>query len=369
MKGNVGILTSYFYDFDGARIVYSGADRYGLELTRMLLDFGYDVRWWQIGSGWKKKLLPNVDIYSIPAAGVNLQMCPQLNFHFHEQAMEMDYAIYFVTWLAYPQAMEKSISISHGVFWDYPLYNSDLPDPGAREEWLRRMHVALCGPQKIVSVDTNTINWVNATWQGLGQKMEYIPNFVDIDDFQPRRLDPDRVRIIFPRRLTELRGLNESVQAAKVLTKKYPNVEFHFVGRGGSDSMEASALKWASGNDRIFYYWQPPHAIPEILRYMDIALIPTKAAEGTSLSCLEAMAAGCAVITTPVGGLSDLVIDGYNGLLIKPLPKDLIGAIDYLINNPSERERLGANASQVASAFSMKRWREKWSAVLSEVFR
>ena len=87
-----------------------------------------------------------------------------------------------------------------------------------------------------------------------------------------------------------------------MLTKKYPNVEFHFVGRGHTDQLEAEALKWACANKNIYYYWQPPHAMPEILSHMDIALIPTKGTEGTSLSCLEAMAAGCAVIASPVGG-------------------------------------------------------------------
>ena len=59
--------------------------------------------------------------------------------------------------------------------------------------------------------------------------------------------------------------------------------------------------------------------MPQVYRYADIVLIPTKAAEGTSLSCLEAMASGRAVIAGCVGGLSDLIVDGYNGLLLRPL--------------------------------------------------
>ena len=80
------------------------------------------------------------------------------------------------------------------------------------------------------------------------------------------------------------------------------------------------------------------------------------------------MAAGCAVIASPVGGLSNLIIDGYDGLLVKPTPSDLIDAIELLINDKKQREKLGANAQQVAVAFSMDRWREKWTKVISEVF-
>lgn len=370
MGKKVGILTTNFFSPDGTRMVYGGAERYGLELTKLLLELGYEVVWWQIGSGWEKEILPGVKIYTIPETKNEFMTFPNVNQHFYEQAVEMDYAIYFVTFLAYPQALEKSISISHGIFWDFPGFDRQLATEADRKEWLRRLHIALSGVQKVVSVDTNTINWINATWPGLYHKLEYIPNFVDLGNCRPRVEHPGKVRVIFPRRLTSVRGVNEAARAAKVLTAKYPGkVEFHFVGRGHSDRLEAEALKWASENENIYYYWQPPHMMQELFRHMDIAIIPTKAAEGTSLSCLEAMAAGCAVIASPVGGLTDIVIDGYNGLLVKPTSNNLIEALDYLICNEDERRRLGENAAKVAEAFSLTRWKQRWQKVISDVFR
>jgi glycosyltransferase involved in cell wall biosynthesis len=366
----IGILTTNFYSPDGLRMIYGGAERYGFELTKLLMDLGYKVAWWQIGSGWQKELLHGVQINSIRETKNEFMTFPRLNQHFHEQAMELDYAIYFVTFLAYPQVLEKSISISHGVFWDYPEFDSQLPTESAKKEWLRRYHIALSGPQKVVSVDTNTINWINATWPGLSHKLEYIPNFADINSLKPRGNASNKIKVIFPRRLTSVRGLNEACHAAKVLTSRYPDkIEFHFVGRGHSDLLEAEALKWASENKNIYYYWQPPHIMYEIYSQMDIALIPTKATEGTSLSCLEAMASGCAVIATPVGGLTDLIIDGYNGILIKPTSSNLIEAIEYLLNNEDERQRMGKNAKKVAEAFDIERWKQKWEKVIKQVFR
>ncbi|WP_350563863.1 glycosyltransferase family 4 protein, partial [Psychrobacter sp. CAL346-MNA-CIBAN-0220] len=49
-----------------------------------------------------------------------------------------------------------------------------------------------------------------------------------------------------------------------------------------------------------------------------IAIIPTLGSEGTSLSMIEAMAAGCMVISSNVGGLSNLIINGFNGRLVMP---------------------------------------------------
>ena len=57
-KGRVGILTSYHIHNDGNRMIYGGAERYGIEFTKLLLEMGYHVEWWQIGSGWEQEILP-----------------------------------------------------------------------------------------------------------------------------------------------------------------------------------------------------------------------------------------------------------------------------------------------------------------------
>ncbi|NLS44994.1 MAG: glycosyltransferase family 4 protein [Firmicutes bacterium] len=370
MSKQIGILTTNFYSPDGLRMVYGGAERYGLELTGLLIDLGYEVTWWQIGTGWKREFFHGVKINTIPEIKSEFMTFPSLNQRFHEQAMGIDYVIYFVTFLAYPHSLERSISISHGVFWDYPGFDSKFRTETERMEWLRRYHIALGGPAKVVSVDTNTINWVNATWPGLSHRMEYIPNFVDINSVKPRSKKGDKVKVIFPRRLTSVRGLNEAAYTAKMLTAKYPGeIEFHFVGRGHTDILEAEASKWASENEDIYYYWQPPHIMYKVYAEMDIALLPTKAAEGTSLSCLEAMASGCAVITTHIGGLANMIIHDYNGLLIKPTPDSLLEATEYLFKNENERHRLGENAKEVARAFDIKHWKHKWEKIINRVFK
>ncbi|HHY46014.1 MAG TPA: glycosyltransferase [Firmicutes bacterium] len=366
----VGVLTTNHFSPDGNRVVYGGAERYGIELTRLLLDMGFEVEWWQAGTGWERELIPGVPVRSIPEGDAQFQTAPRLNHTFHERATGIDYAIYFVTFLAYPQALEKSISISHGIYWDYPTFEATLGGREARYEWRRRLFIALAAVRKIVSVDTATLQWVAATWPGLTQKFEYIPNFVDLGAYQtlPEPQQHERIRVIFPRRLTSVRGVNEAARAAEVLTREYDNVEFHFVGRAHDDVLEKHMVRWASTNDRIFYYWRPPGLMPWTYRNMDIAVIPSKATEGTSLACLEAMGAGCAVIAGHTGGLSDLIIDGYNGLLIKPTVQNLIDALSQLIEDEDQRARLGRAAKEVARAFSLEKWRERWTRVITDIF-
>ena len=99
----------------------------------------------------------------------------------------------------------------------------------------------------------------------------------------------------------------------------------------------------------------------------DITLIPSLHSEGTSLSCLEAMACGNAVITTNVGGLPDLVISGYNGLLIEPDVGALRDALILLCENLQLRSKFGKRGREVAENFNLGVWQEKWRKVLSEV--
>ncbi|MDA8194651.1 MAG: glycosyltransferase family 4 protein [Thermaerobacter sp.] len=370
MKKRIAILTSNHFEPSGARQVYGGAERYGAELTRLLLDMDYGVEWWQVGDNWRKEIIPGVPIRGVPETETPYQTMPHLNQVFFEQAVDADGAIYFVMYLAYPTVFANSISVSHGIYWDHPGVDKFLPGQPDREEWLRRLQLAIGGVKSVVSVDTATINWARATWPILAQKFHYIPNFVDAAAFAPKHTanqsPHERIRIVFPRRATTVRGINEAGKAALWVTEAHPDAEVHFVGRAHDDAMERTLTAWAASHDRVFYYWLPPHLMPELYRFSDIVWIPTKSSEGTSLSCLEAMASGAAVITTWVGGLSDLIQDGYSGLLIEPTAQALRDATERLINDPAGRRRLGSHAREVAETFSLERWRARWSRVIAD---
>ena len=371
LSGRVAILTSNHLEPSGMRQVYGGAERYGVELTHLLLDLGHEVEWWQIGNHWKKEIIPGVPLRGVPESDFPYQTMPHLNQVFFEQAVDADFAIYFVTFLAYPTALPRSISVSHGIYWDHPGTDKFHATEPEREEWMRRLQLAIGAVRRVVSVDTATINWVRATWPTLAQKFSYVPNFVDLDAFHPADR-PDRagrrLRVAFPRRATTVRGVNEAGKAALWLTEADPDIEVHFVGRAHDDGMERTMMAWASSHDRLFYYWLPPHLMPDLYRHADVAWIPSKSSEGTSLACLEAMASGCAVITTPVGGLPDLVQDNYSGLLIEPTARGLYEATVRLQRDPKLRERLGRHAREVAETFGLDRWRAGWTAAIEDAF-
>jgi glycosyltransferase involved in cell wall biosynthesis len=89
--------------------------------------------------------------------------------------------------------------------------------------------------------------------------------------------------------------------------------------------------------------------IPETLNATDVFVLSSDW-EGSSLSSMEAMAAGKPVICTAAGALPEVVEDGEVGLVV-PLrdSKSLAQAMRYLLENPEVRNRMGKAAAKRAS--------------------
>lgn len=83
----------------------------------------------------------------------------------------------------------------------------------------------------------------------------------------------------------------------------------------------------------------------DLLNAMDVFVLPSLW-EGLPLSLILAMGAGVPVVTTPVGGVIEVVEDGRNGLLVPPADAVSLGsAMARLFDDPRLRERLTSNAS------------------------
>ena len=111
----------------------------------------------------------------------------------------------------------------------------------------------------------------------------------------------------------------------------------------------------------------PDQALSVNAKY-HIAVVPSLGSEGTSLSLAEAMAAGCAVVATNVGGMTNMIINGYNGQMVNPDVDDLTRALSTLISDAKLRFKLGNDAAATArNAFSLNHWKSRWSDVLDQL--
>ena len=172
-------------------------------------------------------------------------------------------------------------------------------------------------------------------------------------------------RILWLTNMMRTKGLLEFIDALKILKDKGIDFKTDFVGgitpeitlneiqekvkeNGLSDCAEYHGEKYGDEKQR---FWQ----------FADIFVLPSYT-EAFPLSILEAMQYGIPVVATNVGGVSDVIENGKNGLLIggdkpiidhclSPEPNELADAIEFLILNPHKREAMGENSKRKYQEF------------------
>lgn len=359
----VAIVTPQFLEWSGERCIFGGGERYLAELAELIMGMGYHVDVFQPSNGlpWEK-VYNGVNVYGIGDGGFDEDFFVSLNKKFYSITKDYDLHIYLSMDLTYPYVFPNSICVSHGVWWD----SSERPW-WRSEKWYGRLFDGLNLIDTLVSVDTNTINWLNAINPEIKCNKILVPNYVDLDIFKPEiplaTEDKNTVRVLYPRRLVAGRGWCVTKEVAKELVTERDDISFSFVGRGTENSEKHMEI-FTSKYPRIDYNWYELENMYLAYKNADIVLIPSYYSEGTSFSLIEAMACGKPVIAGLVGGLTDLVINGYNGLLIQVSKNSLKDAILKLAENKELREEMGRNALQVAQCFSKRFWEERWKTII-----
>lgn len=382
----INILTSNFFietvETHGKdRIIFGGAERYMYELVMLLQSQGHDVIAYQpmviyrevdgkkvkASVGAIDKMWKGMKVRIIPDCSENSWMYgvnPEVNLAFNEFSIEADLRIYFATYMAYPYALNPSISISHGIYWDYPHFTYQTCDEKTKQEYFKRMLYGHHATSVCVSCDSNTKRVIQAMAPGYEQNIHIVYNFVDTNKFTPADKHWEGVRILFPRRLTILRGCNDFLTAAK----KYPQYEYTAVGQASSEEAENHLREWGDRVSNIKFIFREMEGMEEIYQGSDISVVPTRSTEGLSLSLLESLSCGLPVVTTPVGGLGDAVIDGYNAMICDLQQNDLGEYINYLAENEDMRKKLGKRAREVAvECFDIEIWKQKWMNVINRL--
>jgi glycosyltransferase involved in cell wall biosynthesis len=84
---------------------------------------------------------------------------------------------------------------------------------------------------------------------------------------------------------------------------------------------------------------------------------------------MEAMACGCAIVSTDNCMIPEIIQDGENGFLANT-EKELRSHCEYLLNNPDEARRLGDNAkATIINEFNLDRFVESWNKQFFNVIR
>ena len=280
-----------------------------------------------------------------------------------------DILIFSTDYLVCKNRFIHSVAIQHGVSWDVTckvntrrISNYLTIIKGAIRA-IRKIHrYNKCN--HIVCVDYNFVNWYRTQIKYIRENFYVIPNFADCPSTFQKREDVS-VSIIFARRFVPYRGTRLFSESICNVLEKHPEIRVTIAGSGPDEAWMKQRL--GHFNQVSFTAFESKDSVLVHSKY-DIAVVPTLGSEGTSLSLLEAMAAGCAVISTNVGGMTNIILDGYNGKLINPEKKALEDAICEYIENPAQRQAVAKRAYEtVKEAFSYDRWCEQWMKVINSI--
>jgi glycosyltransferase involved in cell wall biosynthesis len=368
MSKRIAILCEQFYFWDLNQHQQGGGESYLINLYRNLTKEGYEVKIYQFS--YEKGTKKYEDSFgSFNVIGLGNISNKQYGFEslqrgvdeFLEICKDFDLRILLTVNLAYKPMPKPTISIFHGIYWNFQSDMYKQPDWNENylKKWTRNVDA-------IVSVDTDCINLVRACYPKNIERFYFIPNFVDCSRFVPSIKTSNTFDVLYARRINELRGIRLFLQTAKELTEKYSDITFTICGHGLYDT-ELQIKNFCKDYKNCRHISFKNSEMHKVYPNYDLNVIPSIASEGLSLSMLEGMSCGLATIGTDVGGIPNGLIDGYNGLMIRAnQQQELTDAIEWCYLNRDKVKEYGQNGYKLAQAFDKKIWDKRWLDLINK---
>lgn len=231
----------------------------------------------------------------------------------------------------------------HGIFEREPWH-------GPPRKWLAAHYTSA-----IAAVSQPLYDYLRTRARIPEHQLHVLPNGVDGNVFRPgprsgvlrRRFDLDDERFVIGHvaRLHTVKNQAVLLDAFARLHERRPESFLALVGDGALRAdLEARATALGVRDDVGFFGLADD--LPPIYRDFDSFVLSSRK-EGTSMSILEAMASGLAVVATAVGGTPDLLDHGRAGRLVPTeAAAALADALADLAGSPTERARLGQLARE-----------------------
>ncbi len=164
------------------------------------------------------------------------------------------------------------------------------------------------------------------------------PNFVDFSIFTKKINhfpNSDKIKLLYSGRLEPEKGLDNLLKAILILSRRISNFELNIIGYGSMKPLIKKFIRAYNLTDKVHLLgkYQLEH-LPKFYHETDIFILSSYT-EGLPAALLEAMATGCAIISTDVGMISKYIHHNKNGFLVPSNnPKALAAKIEKLISHP-----------------------------------
>ena len=194
------------------------------------------------------------------------------------------------------------------------------------------------------------------------RKLRVVGYRLDLERFAPARseavrmalraqlgLSPDDFTLLYLGALLRDKGVYDLVEALRLLSSSHPSARLVVVGGGPERAGLEREAASAGLKDKVVFVGQVEHQeVPRYLAVADVFVLPSKP-EGWGRVISEAMVMSLPVIASNVGGTTELITSGENGLVLETdTAEEISAAVAGLIEDPKLRRRLGVRAREHA---------------------
>jgi glycosyltransferase involved in cell wall biosynthesis len=202
------------------------------------------------------------------------------------------------------------------------------------------------------------------------ERVFILPNAVELPPQVFPRMISTSMNLVFCGRVGRRKGAFDLIQAFALLSAdQRAFAQLAIAGDGDLDQAQQIAEHFNISDRVSFLGWVSPEQRDQVLSSADIFVLPSYN-EGLPMAILEAMAWGLPVITTPVGGIPEVVIPHQNGLLVEPGDvQQLSKAMQLLIEDKALRLSLGKAARKTAESFDARTYGERLADIYELVLK
>lgn len=176
-------------------------------------------------------------------------------------------------------------------------------------------------------------------------------------------------RLLFVGRLVPKKGVSHLLEALRELPE---SCQWHLTIVGDGPLRSELELQ-AKGLPVEFVGSQTRDVLRQTYASSDLLVTPSVPAasgdqDGLPVAMLEAMGSGLPVVASQLPGIDEVIVDGYNGLLVPPADTSALArGIERLVQSSPERERLGRNAKLTAEEHSTETVGQSYAHLIREI--
>lgn len=226
--------------------------------------------------------------------------------------------------------------------------------------------------QNITATIVLSNHWL--TWYSqIAPKAKFfmLQNAIEIPkDIVPKDIEADEVILIYLARIEKRKGFFDLIEVMPQIIVKFPNIKLYVAGQGDITNANEMVKRNGLENNVIILGYINSEERNSFLRRAHVLVFPSYN-EGLPMSLLEAMSYGLVPITTPVGGIPDVVKQDENGHLISPGDTlALENSIGFILNSPMLYKKLSENAKlTVLKDFNYQNYGEKLMNIYTYILK